>query len=202
MDDFPFNKNNNKYVQEYKPGEASFPPRSTIHGVKDEDAPKNDKLSKIIFSAFGFLIVIAIILFLVFGGSGDDPEDKDPAGNDSQVEEPGDKTDKPPTDPDDIIIEKPEELPIIIEPGDDKPPVVESPVVDPPSEPTSPGTPTPPTGPGETHTVKAGETLFSISQKYYGGGYLERLAAFNNIDDPAYLMVGTVLKIPKKELLN
>lgn len=194
MGDFPFNENNNKHIQEYEPSESGFPPRSTIHDFKDEDTPKNDRLSKIVFSTFGFLIIIAIILFLVFGGGADDPEDKEPTGNGSQVEEPGDNNESPPTDPDDIIIETPEEPPVIIEPDVEEPPLVE-----PPSEPT---TPTPPTTSETTHTVKVGETLFSISQEYYGSGYVKQLAEYNDIDDPAYLMAGTVLKIPKKELLN
>ncbi len=204
MDDFQFNERKNKHIQEYKPGEPGFPPRSTIHDVKDEDAPKKDKLSKIIFSAFGFLIVIAIILFLVFGGTNNEPEEKDPTGNGSQVEEPNGDLEDPLPDPDDIIIELPDEPPVIIEPGDDVPPVVDPPAVDPPAvkPPAEPTPPTPPTPSETTHTVKAGETLFSISNKYYGAGYVVQLAAYNDIEDPAYLIIGTNLKIPSKELLN
>ena len=47
-DDLQFNEDDKKYVREYKPGDEGFPPRSTIHNIKDDDAPKNNKLSKIV----------------------------------------------------------------------------------------------------------------------------------------------------------
>ena len=46
------------------------------------------------------------------------------------------------------------------------------------------------------YTVKAGDTLWSISQQF--GIPVNELAAFNNIDNPENLQIGQELKIPKK----
>ncbi|MBO8170657.1 MAG: LysM peptidoglycan-binding domain-containing protein [Bacillaceae bacterium] len=55
--------------------------------------------------------------------------------------------------------------------------------------------------PGDTrtiyHRVQKGETLFSITMKYYGSKiYMDKLAEYNHIQDPAQLKAGTVLEIP------
>jgi|GEM_PF-4062525 LysM repeat protein len=195
-DEFPFNDDRNQQTRIFQTNEGAFPPRSTIHNIKDEDAPKNNRLSKIIFSSAGFLIVLAVILFFALNGDhGDKDGKKDPPPNGgSQTEQPsaGDKDEDPTVDPDDIIIEP-------------SPPEEGTKPVDPPTEETPPAsgeTPTPPVTSGTTHTVKPGETLFSISQKYYGSGYVDKLAEYNNIGNPALLVSGTVLKIPNKELLK
>ena len=46
----------------------------------------------------------------------------------------------------------------------------------------------------KTHTVQAGENLFRIALKY--GLTYQRLAAYNGIANPNYILVGQVLKIP------
>ncbi len=179
----------------FQANDGSYPPRSTIHNVKDEDAPKNNRLSKIIFSSAGFLIVLAVILFFALNGAlGDKDGKKDPPANgNSQTEQPSGNGNEDPTpiDPDDIIIEP-------TEPGDPKP-------VDPPAEEKPPAggdKPTPPTSGEATHIVKYGENLYRISLAYYGEGYHKKLAAYNGIEDLDNLIAGTVLKIPNKELLK
>jgi GH25 family lysozyme M1 (1,4-beta-N-acetylmuramidase) len=47
---------------------------------------------------------------------------------------------------------------------------------------------------GKTHTVKSGETLYSIAIKY--GTTIAAIAAYNNIANPNKIEVGQVLKIP------
>ncbi|MBD2867864.1 LysM peptidoglycan-binding domain-containing protein [Paenibacillus arenilitoris] len=48
------------------------------------------------------------------------------------------------------------------------------------------------------HTVKSGETLYSISKIYYGSDkYVKLIADYNHIDNRDDLKAGTVLKIPK-----
>ncbi len=197
-DDLQFNEDDKKYVREYKPGDEGFPPRSTIHNIKDDDAPKNNKLSKIVFSTFGFLIVIVIILVLVFAnGQSNGAGEQDPGGSGTQVETPPGTSEEPKLDPDDIVIETPEVVPPTI--------------IEPPKEvtPTQPGTTQPPVTPeppattATTHTVKSGDNMFAISVKYYeSGAYVQKLAAYNNISDPAIIIPGTILQIPNKELLK
>lgn len=48
-----------------------------------------------------------------------------------------------------------------------------------------------------THTIVAGETLWSIAEKYYNNGFsYKEIAAANNIGDAKNLKVGTKLTIP------
>ncbi len=49
---------------------------------------------------------------------------------------------------------------------------------------------------GGSHTVKAGETFYSISRKY--GVSPDQLMRFNGVKDPGKLKLGTVLKVPPK----
>lgn len=47
------------------------------------------------------------------------------------------------------------------------------------------------------HVVKPGETVFSISMKYYGSGaFVDDIMALNNILDPSTLQSGATLKLP------
>lgn len=51
-----------------------------------------------------------------------------------------------------------------------------------------------------THTVAAGETLWSIAEKYYASGYnYQDVAKANNISDPLNIDVGQKLTVPKTE---
>lgn len=53
------------------------------------------------------------------------------------------------------------------------------------------------------HETKKGETLLSISKKYYGtADYLDALANFNGINDPSNLKYGTKLYIPNLSILK
>lgn len=48
-----------------------------------------------------------------------------------------------------------------------------------------------------TYTIKGGDTLFAIAQKFYGsGGKWGRIAQANNITNPRRLLIGKVLIIP------
>lgn len=54
-----------------------------------------------------------------------------------------------------------------------------------------------------TYTVRSGDTLFQIAQKFYGDGdAYHLLAAYNQLADPNALEVGQVLKIPPIEALH
>lgn len=63
--------------------------------------------------------------------------------------------------------------------------------------PPPPSTSPTPTSTTRRHTVKAGETLFSIAVRYYGNGaYWDRIASANGIRDIRAISVGQVLTIP------
>lgn len=68
--------------------------------------------------------------------------------------------------------------------------------------PTTSPSPTPATKPNEPsvvseHIVTSGDTLWAISQKYYGTGYeWSKIAKENNIENPNKIEVGQTLKIP------
>lgn len=48
------------------------------------------------------------------------------------------------------------------------------------------------------YTVKEGDTLFAISEKYYGDGYkYAEIAQANNLTNPDQIETGQVLKMPK-----
>lgn len=50
---------------------------------------------------------------------------------------------------------------------------------------------------GRTHTVVAGETLWSISEKYYGSGFnWVDISKANNLDNPGAIETGQKLTIP------
>lgn len=54
----------------------------------------------------------------------------------------------------------------------------------------------------KTHTVRSGETLYQIANRYYGNGNLwNQLAKFNNTDKTGTIRVGATLRIPPKETL-
>lgn len=51
-----------------------------------------------------------------------------------------------------------------------------------------------------SYTVKEGDTLFAISEKYYGDGYkYTEIAKVNNLTNPDQIEKGQVLQIPKLE---
>ncbi len=59
-----------------------------------------------------------------------------------------------------------------------------------------------PIEPLKTHVVKSGESLFQITNKYYGTGNLwKQLAKFNGMDNAGTIRVGSSIKIPSKEVL-
>lgn len=61
-------------------------------------------------------------------------------------------------------------------------------------------TPTPPLAPpapARTHTVRKGDTLWSVAKDFYGSGRRwKEIAAVNGIVDESKLPVGKVLRIP------
>lgn len=69
----------------------------------------------------------------------------------------------------------------------------------PPSEnPPPPSTPPAPPGPKQkTHEVKPGESLWKISERYYGHGrFYRKLSVANNLPQPGLIYPGQVLVIP------
>jgi hypothetical protein len=67
--------------------------------------------------------------------------------------------------------------------------------VGPPPAPAA--TQAPPKPAQRRHTLRSGETLYELAQRFYGNGaYWQRIATANNIRDPRRLTVGTVLVIP------
>lgn len=51
----------------------------------------------------------------------------------------------------------------------------------------------------DTYTVKAGDTLSAIVQRYYGNlDRLREVAAYNGIQNFNYLQIGQVLKLPPR----
>lgn len=49
----------------------------------------------------------------------------------------------------------------------------------------------------DTYTVESGDTLYDISNKYYGTGiYFDDIADYNNISNPDDIKAGDVIKIP------
>lgn len=55
----------------------------------------------------------------------------------------------------------------------------------------------------KTYTVKRGDSLFKITQRFYGdGNKYKLLASYNHIDNPNALEVGQILKIPSLEELQ
>jgi nucleoid-associated protein YgaU len=84
-----------------------------------------------------------------------------------------------------------------------KPTVSTVPPIDPaPQTRKTIATPIGPIQPLKTHEVRAGDTLFQITQRYYGNGNLWRdLAKFNNMDRAGTVRVGSRLKIPSRDVL-
>ncbi|MCX7772594.1 MAG: LysM peptidoglycan-binding domain-containing protein, partial [Clostridia bacterium] len=55
----------------------------------------------------------------------------------------------------------------------------------------------------KTHKVSSGESINSITRKYYGDTTLvDKLCKYNNITDPNKIKIGQVIKIPPKEVLT
>lgn len=53
------------------------------------------------------------------------------------------------------------------------------------------------------HTVKAGETLWSIAERYYTSGYnWKEIARVNNLENAGNITVGQKLTIPKVEVIQ
>ena len=50
------------------------------------------------------------------------------------------------------------------------------------------------------YTVQTGDTLYDISDKYYGTGiYFDDIAEYNGIEDPSHIMPGDTIKLPNIE---
>lgn len=53
------------------------------------------------------------------------------------------------------------------------------------------------------YTVGSGDTLYDISNKFYGNGmYFEDIADYNKIKNPDEIKAGDVIKVPIKENIN
>lgn len=54
-----------------------------------------------------------------------------------------------------------------------------------------------------THTVVAGETLWSIAEKFYNSGYnWVTIAQENKLSDASFIEVGQVLSLPKADIIR
>ncbi len=67
-------------------------------------------------------------------------------------------------------------------------------------QPTTPISSNPPTPNPTTHTIQAGDTLFSIALRYDVN--LDELAAANGIVDLSYILVGQILTLPQNQPLE
>lgn len=205
-EDFKLKDDNNSFISDFMKEDSTLPPRSSIHNPQGTEKSGSNKPFRMFFSSFVFVIIIAVILFFVFSDSFRTNDiDKDLEGNGTKPIENGDVVgdNDNQLDPDDIIID--------IDPSESDQDVGGDVIVDDiPIIPTVPIVPQEPTVPAETpsvnqeitHIVKAGENLYKISLQYYGPGYLEELAKYNNIVNSEYITAGTVLKIPDKKLLK
>jgi len=80
----------------------------------------------------------------------------------------------------------------------------DEPVETPDPEETPEPTPTPtPQASIQTHIVKKGDSMSSITRQYYGDtSLMDKLCKYNNISDPNKIILGQELKIPPKEVLK
>lgn len=175
----------------------SLPPRSTIHSLKGTEKSSGSKIIRIIFSSVIFIIIIALTVFFVFydsfdfklfTGNQDEPEIVE-NNTDSDIDN---STDQDKTDiEEDEIVNEGEEI------------IKEEEVID-ASEDQLPDSnqPDPSASSDKIHIIQPGENLYRISLQYYGPGYMEELAAYNNITDIDKLTAGYKLKIPSKDLLE
>ena len=181
--------------------------------------------------AIGILVGISSTLFMVYktewmpanravvtpGG----PIIEEHLGSDESTKEAGGLLDKniiPPTPADTDDLQKPENFVTIIqdEAKANKPTnkPTNKPATEPakpaPVKPTATTTPTATTQPKpsatagievKTHTIKPGDTLGALAEKYYGSiapKYVEKIQRANNISDPSALHLGQKLVIPPK----
>ncbi|MGD9678573.1 MAG: LysM peptidoglycan-binding domain-containing protein [Vulcanibacillus sp.] len=172
---------------------VSLPPRSTIHTIRRPEKSNDKKIFRILFSSLVFIFIIAAIVYFMFfnnynlfNSNQEIPEppviieDNDMNNNiENQFND------------DDTLIEVDEEAADTIE--------VEE-TTDLTDESTNQISP--PINTDLIHIIQDGENLFRISEKYYGPGYMEALAKYNNITDIDKLKAGYELKIPSIDLLN
>ena len=64
-------------------------------------------------------------------------------------------------------------------------------------EPAAPPPPPPAPAPARTYTVVSGDTLWAISERFYGdGNQYQRIAGASGVDNPDLIYPGQVLTIP------
>ncbi len=201
-DDFHQEDNKDPFMSEFIKDNSSLPPRSTIHSMKVIEESNGSKIIRILLSSFVFVIIIAFILFFLFSDNfGSDVVDNNQTENETNFTQSDDAADDienqlvqddtiPVDDGNEVVLN---EVKTVDDLEDNNP--IE--VVD-DNQQSEP----PPNSIETTHIVQVGENLYRISLKYYGPGYMEELAKYNNMVDSDNLTVGTVLKIPNKELLQ
>ena len=55
-------------------------------------------------------------------------------------------------------------------------------------------------GPDHTYTIESGDTLYDISNRYYGSGdHYNEIAEYNGIENPDEIKAGDTIKIPNVE---
>ena len=158
----------------------------------------------------GIILVVAIVYFFV--GRQEDNQLESPDITIPQVEEPvvEEPVTPPPPEPEEpmVVVEEPvAPEPAAPEEEVEEPPVVEPEVVAPAPEVVEepiPVEPAPDENAPRYYTVKKGDSLYNISEKYFGQGrYANAIYEANKdvIDDPDSLKVGWKLRIPSPEEL-
>ena len=97
----------------------------------------------------------------------------------------------------------PQPTPAVTPPPTPPPTPEATPTPAPTPEPTPEPTPTPEATPAfanlpETYTIQPGDTLFAVSQMFYGDiSMVARIMELNNIEDPNHIIIGQVLVLPR-----
>lgn len=199
---------------QHKPIEGSLPPRSTKHSreheSEEEGFEKTRRFPMIQMILFAFIALIAAFLVFYFWQQYDVPSSTkpyvDPLESSNQQENQQDQGDFSEIPEKDVSLEEDGDInnkeqdqgkedisdnnQVDKEPADKQPTDKQDSVVEEPKQ-----------GPAvrTIHTIQPGETMYSITMKYFGtSDYIEYLAEFNQINDIREIKSGMELKIPEK----
>ncbi len=165
---------------------------SSIEDEEDEEVTKKTRVPVIICIICAIICILATILVLFIVPSKYNLLNKHPAAKSEPVEV---VKEEPIPEPEPQPEPEPEPEPEIIEAKEDEIVVVEEPekiVPEPPKEPELP--------PADiTYKIKWGDTLWDIADAYYKNPWnYKKIARYNNIRNPDYIISGTYIKIPAK----
>ena len=182
---------------------STLPPRRSIHSIKKPDKSSDNKLFRVIVSSLFIVIIASIVFFLffdnfninLFNSNQEIPEITENEDLNSNIENPIGQEETPEEGTTDLTEE--EEITDLTEEE-----IIDLLEEEPESEESNNQIEPPSTTTDQIHIIQDGENLYRISDKYYGPGYMEALARYNNITDIDKLTAGYKLKIPSIELLN